>query len=614
MDIEWLLRIFLSFLRSSLTSSIFIVLFIIILAVFDKKINVRVKNVLWIMILIKLLIPVTDQINTNLFVMINHTMPAFHQEEPLVTSQEIMERPFSPLPANKSLPANYEEHQNAHTSVLPIMACIWFAGVILFSTFLTLTQIKFKRKIKSISRIDNSQSLSFIDDLKKQLAIKKEIPIVLTDQIGSPCISGIIKPTIYIPEYILTISDKKQLSHIFLHELIHYKRKDLIYNFLSILAMILHWYNPFVWLAGKKMRLYRECACDACVLELLNEEENIDYGMTLLSFSRYYLNKNRSSQFPIYFESNKQVKDRIIMIKKFNKGSNQLTGKVVFCCMLAACILFTNNLQVKALNSDRVIQSTNEAPGQGKGWYQKDNKWHYKDWVEVNEDLVKKDITEDWVFDTGKWFYFDQQGDMVKDTTRTIDGKAHEFEKNGICKNKIVTDWVVDCNSHWYYFDENGIMLKNTTIGEKRVDENGILIPPESKYISDDPNDYPGWYQKDNQWHCKLHDKELISAWLQGGNNKWFYFDKQGCLVKDTTYRINKKDYIFTDKGVCINKDKGWEFSDGKWSYYDETGEIATDTVVDGYQINDKGFRVETDDNSSNIEMGEKYKATYIEN
>ena len=114
---------------------------------------------------------------------------------------------------------------------------------------------------------------------------------------------------------------------------------------------------------------------------------------------------------------------------------------------------------------------------------------------------------------------------MVNDTVLHIDGKDYKFEKDGICVNKIQAGWMIDCNYRWYYFDENGVMLNNTTVNENQCDENGVLIKPESNYISDDPNQYPGWFLQDNKWHCKLYGEDLISFWLWTGNDKWFYFD-----------------------------------------------------------------------------------------
>ena len=58
-------------------------------------------------------------------------------------------------------------------------------------------------------------------------------------------IVGAIKPTLLLPELELTA---EQLSLVFRHELIHYRRRDIWYKLLLMLANAIHWFNPMVWL------------------------------------------------------------------------------------------------------------------------------------------------------------------------------------------------------------------------------------------------------------------------------------------------------------------------------------------------------------------------------
>lgn len=592
---EFLTRVFLCFLRSSLSTGFFILLVMAIIMVFGEKMNVRVKNALWVLILIKLLIPVSDHIDTNLFSILNQRYLTLVQSEQIVTSGSAgMNQPL--LDMNSSMTAEVpenSENNNFLPAILQTASVIWLTGIVLLSIFLLITNYNFRRKILGAINSDDEKTLALVQTLKADLSIKREIRVVINDRIKSPCITGIIKPSIYIPEYILNISNSNQISHIFLHELVHFKRKDVLYNLLSIIALLIHWYNPLAWIAVKKMRIYRECTCDACVLELLNEDENIEYGMTLLNISKSYFNKNEYTQMPIYFETNNQMKERINMIKEFSKGSNKFTFKMALSCVIAACIILSNNLQVKALNTENMIPSALNGPGLKVGWYQQNDNWYYRGELFKDEEMVVENVSEDWLFDTGLWYYFDKQGVMVHDITLTIDGKNYDFATDGHCTNKIETGWQLDCNNRWYFFDENGVMLKNTTVNGKKLDENGILIP-ESSFTSDDKSKYPGWYQKNDKWRCKLEGEDLVSTWLKTGNGKWFYFDNQGNLVSSTTLRIGSKDYVFADNGLCTNKNRGWEYYGGKWYYYNENGELLKNTVVDGYKINDNGYRIET--------------------
>ena len=286
--------------------------------------------------------------------------------------------------------------------------------------------------------------LTLVKQCRLKANIKSRIPVYVYDGFKSPCTLGIIKPKIYIPKYVLSIKDNNQLSHIFLHELMHYKRKDLIYNFLGIIALLIHWFNPLVWFAIKKMKLYREYACDACVLELLNEEENIEYGMTLLSLSKMLLNKGNYSQLPVFFETNNQIKDRIWMIKGFKKGSYKMTARAVLGCTIATIVILTNNLAVKALDADNIIP------------------------IAVNDiEKLKEDYKSN----------VDEVNTVKNDDTANI----KESEQNVASTNNASNDtsskgkWVQD-KGKWYYYNSDGVMQKSTTIDGYKLGEDGALI------------------------------------------------------------------------------------------------------------------------------------------
>ena len=73
-------------------------------------------------------------------------------------------------------------------------------------------------------------------------------------------------------------------------ELVHVQRLDVLQNWLLILLQALHWFNPLVWLALRRMRSDRELVCDAVVLRHLDPTEQREYGATLIkmpgSFSK----------------------------------------------------------------------------------------------------------------------------------------------------------------------------------------------------------------------------------------------------------------------------------------------------------------------------------------
>lgn len=159
----------------------------------------------------------------------------------------------------------------------------------------------------------------------------------------SPAIYGLWKPRIYLPEDVITITDTQQLTHILLHELVHYKRGDLWANAGWLLSIGIHWYNPLIWIAAKQMRADQEVACDARVLEVLGEEESKAYGMTLLMLSRLFRHHHTPRMnLSTFWGSKNETKRRVLMISHFKKGSYRLSIITIMIVLGVGAFLLAN--------------------------------------------------------------------------------------------------------------------------------------------------------------------------------------------------------------------------------------------------------------------------------
>ncbi|NFQ51225.1 M56 family metallopeptidase [Clostridium botulinum] len=363
-------KVFLWFFQTSLTAAIIILIIILILKMFNNHISVRIKHGLWILVMLRLLVPVIPEANINLFDIFSDKYTNSLQEMILDTSGKNREisigynnynNDTNKIEKINDYEKNKEEYINKQiwiSNFIKIASLIWIIGIIVLSLTFILSLMRFKRKIIPLEIYEDFKIKSIINNLKDKLNINSKIQIFIYDGIKSPGIFGILKPKIYIPQYVLKIEDYNKLSYSLLHELMHYKRKDLYYNFLSIVALCIHWFNPLVWIAINKMKLYREYACDACVLECLEEKERIDYGMTLIDFSRMFFNKKEQSRLLICFENNNQIKRRIKMIKDFKKGSYKISTVAILSCLVATIAIFTNSIQVKGFDNDNVSEIT----------------------------------------------------------------------------------------------------------------------------------------------------------------------------------------------------------------------------------------------------------------
>ncbi|AJD32531.1 M56 family metallopeptidase [Clostridium sporogenes] len=302
MDI--LVKIFLWVLQTSLTASIAALVVILILKLFNNHIGIRFQHALLFIIILRLIIPVNISGNINLF---NSLFDKYENKLLNIESKSNTKAVYDvfteregylndktrddKIISNSSLESiSYKQEDTTKekiiTNTLNIASCIWLVGVFSIALFFSIILWKFKVKISNLEQIEDLKIVSLLEECKKKLSINRSIPIYACADFKTLCIFGVLKPKIYIPKYKYSTNDYKYLSHIFLHEMIHYKRKDLIYNFLGTITILIHWFNPIIWFIVKKMKLQREYACDAYVLEILGKEESIEYGMTLINFSK----------------------------------------------------------------------------------------------------------------------------------------------------------------------------------------------------------------------------------------------------------------------------------------------------------------------------------------
>jgi beta-lactamase regulating signal transducer with metallopeptidase domain len=87
----------------------------------------------------------------------------------------------------------------------------------------------------------------------------------VTDAIGAPAVTGIVKPVVLVPRTSESWDDRRRLT-ILVHELAHVRQRDCLLQLFAQLACALHWFDPLVWIAARRLRLERELAADEAVL------------------------------------------------------------------------------------------------------------------------------------------------------------------------------------------------------------------------------------------------------------------------------------------------------------------------------------------------------------
>ena len=153
------------------------------------------------------------------------------------------------------------------------------------------------------------------------------IKVYRSDMIFDPFLFGVLSPKIYVPYGL----EGAQLQSVICHERSHLERKDYILKPAFYLVLILHWFNPLIWIAYALLCEDIEFACDGRVMRKLGEDGKKQYAEALLACS---VNRNHLSGCPVAFgEGN--VKNRIKQILSYRKPTPWLlAGAGIICVML----------------------------------------------------------------------------------------------------------------------------------------------------------------------------------------------------------------------------------------------------------------------------------------
>ncbi len=102
--------------------------------------------------------------------------------------------------------------------------------------------------------------------------------VYISESVGGPCLAGLV-PSIYLtPEN--AYSDSSTLTMI--HEYTHLRHGDYIWSAVRAIALIVHWWNPLVWIAAILSKHDAELAVDAAITKELNDEKKLEYARIIV--------------------------------------------------------------------------------------------------------------------------------------------------------------------------------------------------------------------------------------------------------------------------------------------------------------------------------------------
>lgn len=230
-------------------------------------------------------------------------------------------------------------------SIKFIFTLFW---IILFIVLFFQLIYKYFRIVRYIHILNFHQTTNqTITELTKNLAkeynIKREINLIISNNVHQPFMFGILHPTIIIPERNYSIND---LTCILTHEIHHIKYKDSSWKLCFSILRTLYWWLPTVYILDKQLSEYLEIRCDYKCIDALINIDKIEYLECLLKEARYSSAKRNTSSMIMAVVTDKSfLKKRFDLIledtpinKKYRKYIKTLII-VIFICSLSIIFL-----------------------------------------------------------------------------------------------------------------------------------------------------------------------------------------------------------------------------------------------------------------------------------
>ena len=308
--------------RSSLEAGIMVVLVLAAQWIFGRQLAPRWRCALWLLVVARLVLPFSLSSVTSVF----NLLPRWTQPVPAVPPAIASVEPTTVLnPAGSIVPNSVSSVPNStvvavHHQSWPwpiLIFIVWLAGVALLAGHVVISSVRLWRRCHRRQPLTEPVAMSVLEVCCARLGVRNPPALFESAEVSSPALHGLFRPRLLLPQGFTARFSPTELRFVFLHELAHLKRRDLLLNWVMAVLQAIHWFNPLVWFGFARWRSDRELACDALALEAAGEEQNQEYGRTILHLLESFSRPMSTPGLVGILEDKRQLRRRIDMIASY---------------------------------------------------------------------------------------------------------------------------------------------------------------------------------------------------------------------------------------------------------------------------------------------------------
>lgn len=308
---------------------------------------------LWILAIIRLLIPwsITCEVSIfNLYYFFKDDM--FYRSDIFSTMQ--------PISVETMI---IQEETGIVISGTELIHIIWIIGIIVSALWCIYSYLgNFITIRNSITLEEDSFPVHFpVQWMKAQKNFKK-VPIKLSWGLDMPVSVGLFFPIILLP-YDYDIENEDTIKHWLCHEYMHIKYHHVLWQIIVQVVICINWFNPLIYMMRKYIARDIEVFCDNRAIEFFQPENKKKYALSIIAAADKVQQADKSGKkkkrglFLYNGFSQNALKERVELLSKWKKVSAlTMVTSVLIVTSVTSVFATTSNAVVDERQNDVVSQ------------------------------------------------------------------------------------------------------------------------------------------------------------------------------------------------------------------------------------------------------------------
>lgn len=294
--------------RTSIEASVLILAVLALRLMLGTRLSPSWRIGLWMLVGIKLMLPAFIPAGFGLGTLGMETNDRVDRNGSILSAPAVLSTPPALPRAAPRPPLPQSSFSTRH-----FVLATWLLGAFGVLAAALLRQRRFHRHLARLPFTDDPHLAALVEHHASLTGVSPP-RAALAAPGSTPALVGIRQPKILLPSDWQSRFTDRSLRHVLLHELLHIRHRDLIWNWAATAVQALHWFNPLVWFVVSRFQADRELRCDAGALALLSPTERLDYGRTLLRIQETFFAPPAIAGLAPCVRNHPTLRQRILMI------------------------------------------------------------------------------------------------------------------------------------------------------------------------------------------------------------------------------------------------------------------------------------------------------------